>query len=73
MPTLHIVSAGLAIICVLTCRLSALANRRENCHDLTFEVMRPITSFTVVTVIFTPIQNYHVVQPLFCGRHMRNR
>jgi hypothetical protein len=73
MPSLQVVPAGLAIICVLSCRLSALANRRENCHDLTFESMRPITSFTVVTVILTPIQYYHVVLPLFCGRHMRNR
>ena len=73
MPSLQVVPAGLAIICVLACRLSALANRRENCHDLTFEAINPIPLLTVVTVIFTPIQYYHVVQPLFCDtrRHIQ--
>ena len=71
MPTLQVVPAGLAIICVLACRLSALANCRENRHDLTFEASCPIACFTVVTVIFSPVQYYHEAQPLFCDRRRR--
>ena len=73
MPSLDLVPAGLAIICVLACRLSALANRRENSHDLTFETTNSVPCFAVITEVFSPVQNYHEAQPLFCGRHMRNR
>ena len=65
MPSLQVVPAGLAIICVLACRLSALANCRENRQDLTFEIMCAIACFAVVTIILSPIQYYHEAQPLF--------
>jgi hypothetical protein len=73
MPSLQVVPAGLAIICILACRLSALANRRENCHDLPFEASCAIACFTVITEVFSPVQYYHEAQPLFCDRHMRIR
>ena len=73
MPSLQVVPAGLAIICVLACRLSALANRRENRHDLTFEASCAIACFTVITIILSPVQYYHEALPLFCDtrRHIQ--
>ena len=70
MPSLQVVPAGLAIICVLSCRLSALANCRENRHDLTFEASCAIACFTVVTIVLSPVQNYHEALPLFCDTRM---
>jgi hypothetical protein len=73
MPMLQFGSTWLAIVAIFAGRFSARANARENCHDLTFEASCPITVFTVVTVILSPVQYYHVALPLFSYTRRRIR
>jgi hypothetical protein len=73
MPTLQFGSAWLTIIAIFAGRFSARTNARENRHDLTFEASCPIAVFTVITVILSPVQYYHVAQPLFSYTRRRIR
>ena len=73
MPTLQFGSTWLTIVAIFAGRFSARANARENRHDLTFEASCAITVFTVVTVVLSPVQYYHVALPLFSYTRRRIR
>jgi hypothetical protein len=73
MPTLQFGSAWLTIIAIFAGRFSARANARENRHDLTFEASCAKAIFTVVTIVLSPVQYYHVALPLFSYTRRRIR